>query len=157
MNLLDRLLVVVRWRREQRQRIRKGKAMSDEERGTGERQWCTQCQREFIPQNAAQKLCGACLKVRGMAAAAEARAGILDIVRQAAEAAPLCRTGITIQDAYAVMVDQWGFDLYEVVDGLGNAAGSVFKESAWEFTGQYRKVTLNRRSHHRDVKVWRLR
>ena len=124
-----------------------------------ERRLCAQCPRTFVAQGAAQKLCGACLKASGMQAAAgnEDRVSMLDIVKLAARSAHHRHEGITIEDAYAVMVNEWGFDLYEVADVLGNAAGSVFKGREWVFTGEYRKVTLNRRSHHQDVKVWRLR
>ena len=39
---------------------------------------------------------------------------------------------------------------------LGNAAGSLFRGKAWEFTGRWeksRRIT----NHARDIKVWRLK
>lgn len=41
-------------------------------------------------------------------------------------------------------------------EGLGNAAGSVFKHEAWEATGRF--VQSQRVSNHgRNIRVWRLK
>ncbi len=94
-----------------------------------------------------------------MKAAAEnqARLGTLKLVQACARQASRKLGQVTCEDAYRLACDKLDWTLFELIDTLGNAAGSIFKGMEWEFTGSYRQVALNRRSHARDVKVWRLK
>ena len=50
--------------------------------------------------------------------------------------------------------DQLGAELELRGIDLGPAAGSVFRQACWEFTGQ--RIRSSRKSNHaREIKVWR--
>jgi hypothetical protein len=91
------------------------------------------------------------------AAKNQARVVILNLMRyEARHLDSALGHGITIEDVYPVVCRVLSKSLREVVDILGPAAGSVFKCSEWEFTGRRIQATVNRRSHARELKVWRL-
>jgi hypothetical protein len=107
---------------------------------------------------------GEALKERGMKRAADnpARSPYLEVMRLAALEAPDRHTGITIEDAYDVLLadpQRWGVWTWEEMNALlGNAAGSVFKLKAdgWKPTGRTRKARLNPSNHARKHDVWRI-
>lgn len=85
-------------------------------------------------------------KETGMALAAENRAEGLAKARAAARRIALGRADRT---CHADLVGE------ETGLNLGPAAGSIFRDGAWEFTGERvpsRRVT----NHARELKVWKL-
>lgn len=105
---------------------------------------------------------GEVLKEKGMKRAAEnpARSPYLELVRDAALTVPERFTGITIEDAYCVlMTEEWGpWDPEELAELLGGAAGSWAKRKGdgWKPTGRTRKAVLNPKNHARKHEVWRM-
>lgn len=86
----------------------------------------------------------------GMQLAASSKSDLVDKVRYQLERIALGRPDhtVTIDDA-APFLEAAG-------EGLGNAAGSVFKHEMWEFTGRF--VASKRvSSHGRYVREWRLK
>ena len=55
-------------------------------------------------------------------------------------------------DADKVMQELW--DRYGI-SSIGNAAGSIFREAHWEFTGRMVQTT-KKTNHGRRVMIWRL-
>jgi hypothetical protein len=91
------------------------------------------------------------LKEEGMALAAVNRAEALARARSVARQLPGARTtGVIADNVWKAMVD---LDIYE---DLGGAAGSLFKDGAWMWTGQVRRCHRTR-SHARLVMVWVLK
>ena len=90
-------------------------------------------------------------KNTGMAAAAEAKAERLNVARQIALYLGACSPDNTCTaDAVGKELRRRGLD-----DNLGPAAGSIFKDGNWEFTGE--RILSSRKSNHaRELKVWRL-
>lgn len=97
---------------------------------------------------------GAYLRDKGMAMSAARHRYALRIARLGALRAARSKPDRTacIDDAYEWLKSSAGIP----ADGLGNAAGSVFKDGQWEFTGAW--VPSRRDTNrHRFVRVWRLR
>lgn len=90
-------------------------------------------------------------KQEGMAKAALARPVLLASAQDCARRIARTRGTVTADDV-AEMLDGMGIDYA----ALGNAAGSVFRKSEFEFTGQ---IVQSRRpsTHARCIKVWRLK
>ena len=87
-------------------------------------------------------------KEEGMALAASARPGDLEVARNIAR--HIARIGDGTCNA-----DQVGIELEARGIELGNASGSLFKGGCWEFTG--RRIRSARKSRHAgEIKVWRL-
>lgn len=87
---------------------------------------------------------------RGMELAASGRTDLIDRVRyhlaQVARSRPdRC---VTIDDC-AALLESEGMS-------LGNAAGTVFKHEAWEFTNRW-QPSSRKSSHARHVRVWMLK
>jgi hypothetical protein len=91
-------------------------------------------------------------KELGMEQAASAKNKLLAQCREACKQAALGRadrTG-TADDSAAFLVS-----IGMAPDSLGNAAGSLFREDCWEFTGRMEPST--RASNHRHInRVWEL-
>lgn len=89
-------------------------------------------------------------KVNGMELAAENRSS--DLAKARDIAVELCRKNGTTD------ADEVGRVLYErhEIKSLGPAAGSLFKDSRFEFTGERRRST-RKKNHARELKVWRLK
>ena len=90
------------------------------------------------------------LKEAGMQLAASHKSDLVDKVRYQLERIAAGRSDrtVTIDDAEPFLEARG--------EGLGNAAGSVFKGDRWEFTGQF--VPSRRVSNRgRYVRVWRLK
>lgn len=90
------------------------------------------------------------LRDAGMRLAESSKHDLVEKVRYQLERIALGRADrtVTIDDA-AAFLEAMG-------EGLGNAAGSVFKGERWEFTGQFvpsRRIT----NRGRYVRVWRLK
>lgn len=92
------------------------------------------------------------LKARGMAKAAAHHNELLEIARDVAEAIARSGDGTATMDQVAMYLITMDYNPAD----LGNAAGSVFKGSRWEFTGQRVKSTKVS-SHAREIKIWRLK
>lgn len=88
---------------------------------------------------------------RGKGAAAAKHNEMLELARSTARRIALERDAVTADDIYLRLTSE-GKDPTE----LGNAAGSIFNPSEWEFTGEMRR---SRRvsNHGRRIMVWRLR
>lgn len=82
---------------------------------------------------------GEVLKNRGMEAAADQKPRSLRMAREYLRELALKRGEVTADDA-AEYVDRMG------LTPLGNAAGSLFREPHWEFTGEW--VPSRRTSNH---------
>jgi len=92
------------------------------------------------------------LKERGMATAAKSRNELLNVARECAIWYAKEFHGTCSADDVAKVMNYRGYNYSD----LGNAAGSIFKASDWNFTGSYvksKKVS----AHARDIKVWRLK
>ena len=119
---------------------------------------CIRCWNDYWQTLPSQRLCGACLKDFGIAAAEgnAARRSVLVAVRESCrDAAAIGCRDVTIEDGYWLIHKRGGPTPEELAAELGPASGSVFKGSDWEFTGERRK-TKRRKSHARELKVWRL-
>ncbi len=89
-------------------------------------------------------------KTHGMAAAAEARSGVLELAREIAR--ELCRTrGECTADDVGELLWQ-----RHQIRTMGPAAGSLFKSGEFEPTGTMRK-SARKKNHARLLFVWRLR
>ena len=92
-------------------------------------------------------------KERGMALAAEVRKDLLraaqQIARQIAESREdrLCWADLVKEEMQRLELNP---------EFLGNAAGSLFKGGAWDWTGDHVKSTQVQR-HSNEIKVWRLK
>lgn len=94
---------------------------------------------------------GLSLKLSGMKAAAESQEGALAQARMVAIDIAInkpCRT--TDSDEVCGKLEELGLQ-----SNLGPAAGSIFKTSDWEFTGQRRR-SHRITNHAREIKIWRL-
>jgi hypothetical protein len=94
---------------------------------------------------------GLARKEEGMEAAANARAGLLEIVRRLAIKIAK-QYGYVHSDLLRLAMDREGFNY----KNLGNASGSVFKSDQFEFTGN-RIVSKLVSNHGRELKVWKLK
>lgn len=92
-------------------------------------------------------------KSQGMLFAAESRQDILKLAREGAQKAALSREDrtATSEDAQAYLIS-----LGYSPEQLGNAAGSIFKDGEWAFTGGWKNSTRVS-THSRAVRVWRLK
>jgi|TARA_R110000824_G_C14894723_1_gene644821 hypothetical protein len=91
------------------------------------------------------------LKREGMAAAAHgSKHELLDHARRVAKQIAMLRGSRT------VTADDVGraFANEGIRQSLGNAAGSLFRGSDWQFTGQ-RIKSVRKSNHSREIKVWR--
>lgn len=89
------------------------------------------------------------LKRVGMDRGASAAKTGLQVAREVAEALAWITGAITADDV-AEELERLGRS-----GNLGPAAGSLFKESKWVFTGD--RIKSSRKSNHaRELKVWRL-
>ena len=93
-------------------------------------------------------------KAQGMEAAAINRSEVLQVARESAvwvatNGTPLSRT--VTSDDVAYRMQYLGYHYSD----LGNAAGSIFKEKQWRFTGE-RIQSRRPAAHAREIKVWRL-
>ncbi len=95
---------------------------------------------------------GQALRDMGLESAQEARRDALELGRAYCRKAALSRSGSLTATADDAAL---GFQLAGLPpDLLGNAAGSLFKGSEWEFTGKW--VPSARTSNHgRYLRVWR--
>jgi hypothetical protein len=94
---------------------------------------------------------GEMLKITGMRRAAKKRLTVLETARLAARAIALLRDGMGVT---ADDVSDW-----LEINGhpkLGNAAGSLFRDGSWVFTGKWRK-SPRATNHARENRVWRLK
>jgi len=93
---------------------------------------------------------GVAQKDSGIAAAKAARVQLVKLAREVAKATAAERELrlVTIDDVYRVLAMK-GHD----VSQLGNAAGSVFKESCWEFVGWRPSERVS--NHARPVRIWK--
>lgn len=89
-------------------------------------------------------------KQAGMALAAANRDDLLVTARRLAHQHPRAREGITADDVVEQLV-RAGYDVHS----LGNAAGSLFRESCWHWTGARRR-SARIHAHANELKVWRL-
>jgi len=87
----------------------------------------------------------------GIARAKKAHSDVLLEARRLARQEALRRATreVTIDSVMYLLIQRG----YESED-LGNAAGSVFKTSEWEFTGRWVKSTRTS-NHSRSIRVWR--
>ena len=92
---------------------------------------------------------GLAAKAEGMQGAADAKSDLLNKARMLA-ATHAADHGTVTMDDVATMMEKCG------LPELGPAAGSVFKGSEWEFTGQ-RVLSTRAKNHARELKVWRLK
>jgi len=92
-------------------------------------------------------------KTEGMTLAADNKAGLLALARDIAKRAALAKSSRTASadDVTEAFVAQ-GIP----AGALGNAAGSIFTEECWEFTG-LRIKSKRVCNHAREIKVWRLK
>lgn len=88
-------------------------------------------------------------KVRGLTLAEIHRSSLLMTARSAARLIARSKGSVTIDDVVEAMAER-GHGL------LGNASGSVFKGSEWEFTGQWVK-SARVSNHARMNRVWKLK
>lgn len=89
-------------------------------------------------------------KQEGMARAADNRAVLLEMARGFAHQHALLHGTVTADDVARQMAVH-GFS----PSALGPAAGSLFKTSEWEWTGEYVK-SIRVSNHSRMIRVWRL-
>ena len=96
---------------------------------------------------------GEALKEEGQARAESTRAEIVEAARDLAKEIALSRVDrcITVDAVYSVLQKQ-GYN----IKILGKAAGCIFKDSCWEFTGQYKR-SERVSNHAREVKIWQLK
>jgi hypothetical protein len=90
-------------------------------------------------------------KQRGMEQAALSRAEALQVAKEIA-----WYLGRTRPEVDVDMVQREFIRLGHLPEELGNAAGSIFKGSEWEWTGK-RKKSVRISNHSRWVMVWRLK
>lgn len=88
-------------------------------------------------------------KRQGMSLAAQNRARLLDYARRLAREIAQ-KSGVCTSDDVHKALRERG------LDGLGNAAGSLFRGPEWVFTGQWRP-SERVSAHGRMIRVWRLR
>ena len=93
---------------------------------------------------------GTVLKESGMEAASNARRKLLKVAQEIAKATAAERETrlISIDDVYRVLKLK-GYDTSK----LGNAAGSVFKRSCWEFVGWRQSERVSNKA--RSVRIWK--
>jgi len=89
------------------------------------------------------------LKKEGMAAAADHYSGNLETAREIARRIARSRGVVTADDVGRILKKYWN------IDSLGPAAGSIFKGSEWQWTGEFRKSSRVT-NHGRLLRVWRL-
>lgn len=122
---------------------------------------CKLCPEKFAlgSPKSKRELCGGCLKILGMEAAAEnpARTGMLDLVRRAAHYAGRFGGDTTIEDAHRNVIRFYELTLDQIESVLSYAAGSVFRDGCWTPTGRRIKATLRPENHARELQVWRLK
>ena len=88
-------------------------------------------------------------KESGIRDAASARAELVAYARRLAKKFALECTAsreITIDDVQILLGGR----------SLGNAAGAVFRNGEWEFSGRWMK-SARKGNHHRMIRVWRLK
>src|SRR5262245_9774350 len=90
-------------------------------------------------------------KSHGMDLAAEKRKELLQTVRLAVKGIALTRESreVTADDAA-----NWLVSVGRAPEDLGNAFGSLFRDSDWEFTGEWRE-SVRSSNHSRANRVWR--
>lgn len=89
-------------------------------------------------------------KVDGMAIAAEARPSDLETARRVAMELVRIHGTTNADEVGKVLHERYG------IKTLGPAAGSIFSEEHWQFTGE-RIVSERKTNHGREIKVWRLK
>jgi hypothetical protein len=87
----------------------------------------------------------------GLEKAAEKRRELLDLAREIALDV-VRREGVVSADEVQAELIRRGHTPAE----LGNAAGSIFAEDHWEFTGRWRE-SQRVSNHARSIRVWRLK
>jgi hypothetical protein len=92
-------------------------------------------------------------KRRGMSAAACVHGVLLDELRPAMEFLAMSRPS---READGDDVQRWLIEHGHTSADLGNAAGSAFKYSAWEPTGEWKK-SERASNNGRKFQVWRLK
>ena len=90
------------------------------------------------------------LKIEGMEIAADNRQQLLELARNIAKTIAISNPSrtCTADKVGRILKEQYG------IDTLGPAAGSLFKTSDWEFTGQFiksKRIT----NHARLLRVWK--
>ena len=102
------------------------------------------------PKKAFDYELGKYLKALGMSLAAEHKPTELQLARSVAHTIADQGDGTCHADQVnRVLLKYYG------IESIGNAAGSIFKCGAWEFTGE--RVQSHRvSSHANELKVWRL-
>ena len=83
-----------------------------------------------------------------MQAAETARATLLKEAREIAQDLGRRNGLVTADDVYRVMIQR-----NLPIVGLGPAAGSIFRDNSWTFTGQWKK-SLRVSNHARMIRVW---
>ena len=89
----------------------------------------------------------------GMHIAVTRRHPLVDAIRLRVQVLARCREGRT---ATADDVDIALADLKRTHAELGNAAGAIFRDGNWRFTGQWQASTRDS-NHARPVRVWQLK
>jgi hypothetical protein len=89
----------------------------------------------------------------GMHFAVARRSPLVDAIRLRVRVLAQCREDRT---ATADDVDIALADLKRTHAELGNAAGSIFRDGCWRFTGDWRASTRDS-NHARPVRVWQLK
>ena len=89
----------------------------------------------------------------GMAFAVSKRSPLVDAIRLRVRVLAQCRDDRT---ATADDVDTALADLKRTHAELGNAAGAIFRDGNWLFTGQWQASTRDS-NHARPVRVWQLK
>lgn len=110
-------------------------------------------QQRLTPQGRQEAKSGHERKREGMQQAATNKKRLLSIAREVAKKIARGR------ESRCVSMDdvQEGLTKLNISDrALGNAAGSLFKESCWEFTGRFIESTRPH-AHRNLIRVWRLR
>ncbi len=95
---------------------------------------------------------GEALKVMGMERSANFKTDLLRLGRKFCESAAYKRINLT---ATADDATKGFHSIGMPASALGNAAGSLFKERHWIFTGEYRKSKRISNHAHR-IMVWKL-
>lgn len=90
-------------------------------------------------------------KRAGMAQAAEHKGSLLAYARQLAREIACSRPSreVTADDVQAALADA-GVSVH----ALGNAAGSLFAEGCWQFTGRW-EMSRRVHAHRNPLRVWR--
>jgi hypothetical protein len=92
------------------------------------------------------------LKFDGMAMAAQNNKHVLKLARMIAVEVATGRADrtATADDVGKILLTRYG------IPGMGPAAGSLFKNKKWEWTGDFKK-SERASNHSRLIRVWRLK